>query len=92
MKSRRTLKVLAALTTATVATITATSALADPVLSSSTQATNVPGSPESWFDPASQIDRREVMTRLELGYRGSFAPDPGFDRSPTELLAESRSP
>ena len=28
---------------------------------------------ESW------VDHREVMTRLELGYRGSFAPDPGFD-------------
>jgi hypothetical protein len=25
------------------------------------------------------VDHREVMTRLELGYRGSFAPDPGFD-------------
>jgi hypothetical protein len=29
--------------------------------------------------PTSPIDHREEMTRLELGYRGSFVPDPGFD-------------
>jgi hypothetical protein len=29
--------------------------------------------PETW------VDHREAMTRLELGYRGSFVPDQGFD-------------
>lgn len=62
-------------------------ALFSATAASSARAQTAPG--EDWLTPPNRVDRREVMTRFEMGYRGSFAPDSGFDPfSTNDLLPE----
>jgi hypothetical protein len=57
---------------------TATIVLAATVVAPSARADAAEGALES--EPSvGRVDHRESMTRLELGYRGSFVPDSGFD-------------
>ncbi|MGH7270087.1 MAG: hypothetical protein ACREJ3_06610 [Polyangiaceae bacterium] len=53
-------------------------ALALTAVTQSAQAAD-PAADGDWLTPTNRADHREAMTRFELGYRGSFVPDSGFD-------------